>query len=305
MSENKNKSGSRQQTSKQNLSVKQGKRRKKRINRLRITIIIFIVILVVAVAVVFLMLKNPNIQPVSENGSSHSQAVFGVKSIQVTGASHYTEDQIQQISGIYVGQSLFSVNKKKAAENILGAFPYVDKVTVDSPSFDKIKIAIQEEQPLGILQTDGGWTIIGATGKGLEYFPDGSDKLNGYLRIKAAIADDGGVGHYMLDDRSLTILNNLFAAFNTYGLQNIDEINLADCTDIQLDWKNQITIALGNDTNLDHEINVAVTTLNRVLQSRGETIQGKLDLSTYSDSDQSNDMTVFTPEDELPSKANS
>lgn len=303
MKKSKRNNSSGQRSVQENTSVKKGKRRKRRISRLRITIFSFIVILAAALTVVFLMLRNPNIQPVSDNGSSHSQAVFGVKTILVTGSSHYAEDQIQEVSGIYVGQSLFSVNKKKAAENILESFPYVEKVTVDSPAFDKIKISIVEEQPIGIFQTDSGWIIIGKSGKGLEYLPDGSDRLNGYLRIKGSIPDDGGVGHYMLEDRSLTILNSLFSAFDNYGLQNIDEINLNDYTNIRLDWKGQITIALGNDTNLDHEINVAVTTLNRVLQSRGDSAQGKLDLSTYSDSDQSNDMAVFTPEDELTDKA--
>lgn len=278
------------------------KRKKRRINRLRVTIFLFIVILAVAGSIALLVLKSPSFKPVSGDTSSRSQAVFGVKTITVTGCTHYTDDQIIETSGIYNGQSVFAVNKRKAAEKILQAFPYVQKVTVDSPSFNVIKISIQEEEPVGIVATDNGWFVMGRSGKGLEFLPADSDRVGGYFKIKGTVLEDGGVGHMLLDDRSLSILDSLFSAFDTYGLQNVDEIDVTDYTNISLDWNGQITVLLGNDTNLDHEISVTVTTLNRVLQSYGENARGKLDLSTYSDSDTSNDWTVFTPEDLLTEK---
>lgn len=55
----------------------------------------------------------------------------------------------------------------------------------------------------------------------------------------------------MLDERSLAIVNELRAAFVSAGLDGVGMIDLTDKTDILLDWKNQITIALGNDAQPD------------------------------------------------------
>lgn len=275
------------------------KRKKRRLNRLRVSVFLFIVILAVAGIIAFLMLKSPSFKPVSGDTSSRSQAVFGVKTITVTGCTHYTDDQIIETSGIYDGQSVFAVNKRKAAEKILQAFPYIQKVTIESPSFNAIKISIQEEEPFGIVATDNGWFVMGRSGKGLEFLPAESDRVGGYFKIKGTVIEDGGVGHMLLDDRSLSILSSLFSGFDTYGLQNIDEIDVTDYTNICLDWNGQITIKLGNDTNLDHEISVAVTTLEPVLQKYGQNTRGELDLSGYSDSDPNNDWALYTPEDAL------
>ena len=168
-----------------------GPRKKRRLKPVRVAVFVLILLLLAAgiVAAVVLLLRPG--RPAS-GGGEHS-AVFGLKSIAVEGSTHYTDEEIIEASGLSVGQSIFSLKKKQAAENILRAFPYVERVMVESPSFTSIKISIVEAEPVAAVQAPGGWIILGENGKGLEKLPEDSSRLADYLLLRCTLADGAGV----------------------------------------------------------------------------------------------------------------
>ena len=76
-------------------------------------------------------------------------------------------------------------------------------------------------------------------------------------------------------------------------------LDVTDSSNLQLNWKNQITILLGSDVNLDYEMGVAATTIRTIIGSYGESAKGQIDMRSYSDADSSNDEAVFIPQDLL------
>lgn len=128
---------------------------------------------------------------------------------------------------------------------------------VSSSSFDTIRIRVKETEPIGAIYAGGRWVVVGEDGRGLEALPVESERPSRYLYIRGADPLAEELGTVMLDERSLAIVNELRAAFVSAGLDGVGMIDLTDKTDILLDWKNQITIALGNDANLTYEIQVA------------------------------------------------
>lgn len=170
---------------------------------------------------------------------------------------------------------MFSVNKRRAAEQIKAAFPYIETVEVSSSSFDTIRIRVKETEPIGAIYAGGRWVVVGEDGRGLEALPVESERPSRYLYIRGADPLAEELGTVMLDERSLAIVNELRAAFVSAGLDGVGMIDLTDKTDILLDWKNQITIALGNDANLTYEIQVAVASLPIILRERGATVPGR------------------------------
>mgnify|MGYP007011597211 FL=1 len=137
---------------------------------------------------------------------------------------------------------------------------------------------------------------MGEDGRGLEALPVESERPSRYLYIRGADPLAEELGTVMLDERSLAIVNELRAAFVSAGLDGVGMIDLTDKTDILLDWKNQITIALGNDANLTYEIQVAVASLPIILRERGATVRGELDIRMYSDPSITNPIISFKPE---------
>ncbi len=274
-----------------------GPRKKRRLKPARVAVFVLILLLLAAgiVAAVVLLLRPG--RPAS--GSGEHSAVFGLKSIAVEGSTHYTDEEIIEASGLSVGQSIFSLKKKQAAENILRAFPYVERVMVESPSFTSIKISIVEAEPVAAVQAPGGWIILGENGKGLEKLPEDSSRLADYLLLRCTLADGAGVGSTLLSDQDMQTLQSLLNAISSQEVTDIREIDLRDAIDIRLLWKDQITVLLGSDINLEHKLAMFASTLKLILQENGEDAQGQIDLSSYSNSDPDKQQAVYTPQEVL------
>ncbi len=223
-------------------------------------------------------------------------ALFGIKEITVVGDTRYLHDAIIQQSGLSVGQSVWSVNRVEAADKVVAAFPYIKEATVTKTSFSTFEIRVVETDAIGVLYGFGQWLAVGENGRLLEAFPVESDRPPQQLYLKGAEALSNVVGEVVLDDRSLAIVNELLSAFQEHGLFGVGEIDLTNKSDLRLRWNNRITIKLGNDSNLTHEIGVVMSALPGVEKQYGEHATGQLDVSSFSEG---GTMAVFTPQDLL------
>lgn len=223
-------------------------------------------------------------------------SLFSVKEITVSGDTRYLAEAIIQQSGLAVGQSIWSVNRVEAADKVVAAFPYIKEVTVTKTGFDKLEIHVTETDAIGALYGFGQWLAVGSNGRLLEAFAVESDRPPRMLYLKGAEALSNVVGETVLDERSLAIVTELQAAFDEYGLFGVGEIDLTNKSDLRLLWNNRITVKLGNDSNLTHEIGVVMSTLPGIEKQYGEHAAGQLDVSSFSEG---GTMAVFTPLDLL------
>lgn len=265
---------------------------KKPMTRSQLAVTLMVAILVMVGANLVLFLSTP-----SKQGTTDRAALFGVKKIVVEGNTRYDEEAVVGVSGITIGQSIFSVDKKQAAENIRKAFTYAESVTVDNKTaMDTIRITIKEATPLGVMAVDDKWMLVSTAGRGLEEWPRQSDKPLRYLYIKGTSSKNIKVGEQVLDDRSFKIITALLETTAEYNIDNLTEIDMTDKTDIQVSWKNQITFLLGNDANLEHKIAVTDAILKDVLATRGEDARGTINVRDCSDSSIQKPYLVFRPE---------
>ncbi len=267
-------------------------RRARRVRLIFLLSIVLVVLVIVALVIVGIA------------AGSGQSSVFSIREITVVGNSRYTAEQLIEASGLQVGQSVWAVNKKAAAENIQNRCPYVESVEVASASFDVIQISVTETTAIGVMEVDGQWQVVGATGRAVEILPAAQTPPEGYLYLKGATATGEGLGGQAMDERSFTIVRTLLDAFAQYGLQDIVEIDLTDKTNLSLSWRGQVTVALGNDSNLTHEIGVVANVLPQLLEQHGEQIRGQLNVSSYS-IEGAKQQAIFTPSALLPSSTTS
>lgn len=272
------------------------KRRKKR-NRFRTMVVLFFIILVLALALTgAVMYLRRQDAPVSDTPTGR----FSLQSITVVGNTHYAEEAIVGESGLRVGQNIFSVNKAAARKKIENTFPYVASVTVKSPSFNTIEIAIEETDILGAMYGDGKWLIVGKNGKILETMEVESDRPGRYFYLQGASPNgECTLGAQAMDERSLRIVNTVLESAEQNALDGLFGIDMRDKTNIALNYKNQLTVLLGSETNLAAEIQLLAKTLPQIDERNGGVLSGRLDLSSYSDTSDSNDKIVYTPQDVL------
>lgn len=87
--------------------------KKKRISRFHLAVALFIAIVAVSVALTVMIVATSRPEPVEETAQN---AFLGVRAVEVVGETRYSREAIAGISGIRVGQSILSVNKRQAAE---------------------------------------------------------------------------------------------------------------------------------------------------------------------------------------------
>lgn len=272
--------------------AKASSKTKKPMNRAQLAVTLLVAILVMVGANLVLFLSTPSTQ-----GASSRAALFGVKKIVVEGNTRYDENAIIGKSGITIGQSIFSVDKKAAAENVRQAFAYAESVAVDNKmAMDTIRITITEATPMGVVAGDGKWILVSTTGRGLAEWPRQSDAPLRYRYFKGVTAKEKKVGGQVMDDRSFTIVSTLLQSLDKHELGEVTQIDLTDKTDIQVNWKNQITFLMGNEVNMEHKLAVIAAMLPQVFKSNGNDARGTINVRGYSDPNVQNPPIVFRPE---------
>lgn len=102
---------------------------------------------------------------------------FKVEKFEVVGAEQYTPWQIQEASGIKVGEQLLSFGVAKASGKITNALPYVKYVRIGVRLPDTVRIEIVETKVAYAIQDqDNTWWLMDALGKILEQCPEEKHK---------------------------------------------------------------------------------------------------------------------------------
>ena len=274
------------------LAARKKKRRQLMIRR---TLLVLAIVLLVALIVTAVVMKI-----VADQKSAKGEAVnfLAVKEIVVEGATRYTDEQIIETSKLFVGQSLLSVNKVTAHDNLTAAFPYLETVEVSNTSFYTLRIRVTEVPEMAVVACDDRWMILGENNRALALV-DKADIPAGLPRIKGASFENQVVGKSLLDERSLRICQTLINAAKRYDLKNMTTIDVSSKTKIFIMLDERMQVVLGNETNLATQVQVLVDTLPTLYRNNGEDASGRVDMMFYADTDSTNDKVIYTPPEVL------
>lgn len=238
--------------------------------------------------------------PAQTKETTSDGSLFSLKEITVSGDTRYLPEAIVQESGLYEGESVWSVDKNAAEQRVLAAFPYIEAVKITNTAYNRLDIAVTETKEIGVMYADGQWVTVGANGRVLAATAIDSDRPLRVRYFKGATVNSAVPGEQAMDARSFAIVSELLAAFEQYSLDGVREIDLGNKSDIQLDWNGRITVRMGNDSNLTHEVGVVASALPGVERQYGANAAGQLDVSAFSE-EGAVARAVFTPRDLLPS----
>ncbi len=268
---------------------------RRKLNRFRLFVVLAVLDVLLIVGI--LLMLPTALRQTDPTGKPN--ALFGVKSITLVGNTRYDEAAVLGVSGIVEGQSVFSINKRTAQQYILDTFAYVKDVTVDVNAKQQVTITITEYEELGAVSVGDSWMVVSPEGIGLMKMPKESDRPLRRLHIKGVDIVSSEIGAQVIGGKDLEIATLLVRSMKANGLTGVGEIDLSNRSDIQLDWKGQITIALGNDSNLNYEIAAAVSAIPKVLSRHGDAATGLLNLRQYSDDKIESPVVIFTPSELL------
>lgn len=274
------------------------RRRRRKLMLIRTSIVLAVVLVLLLVGALVVM----KIVGTQQSKRGETTAFLAVDAIVVEGDTRYSEEQIIETSGLYVGQSLLGVNKVKAHDTLLEELPYLNTVEISNTKFNVIRIRVTETEVMAAVKLEKkDWLIVGVNNHALEQVKE--NKLpDGVLRVVGATLENEQVGATLMDERSLRITRTLTAAADLYGLEGMTTVNMTKKTNVYILINERLKVRLGNDTNLAAQVEMLEATLPTLYQNNGVNAAGELDMRTFSDDVADNDRAVYTPSELLEEK---
>lgn len=220
---------------------------------------------------------------------------FRVKDVVVTGTERYTAWSVREASGIEEGESLLAFGKTKAAGKIMESLRYVKSVRIGITLPDTVNICVEElEVVYGVQDAEDGWWLVSCDGRVVE--KSNETKVKQTTVLKGFRLAEPQVGHSAVaqepeqaasDDTPVLITDQerLEAALSVITqlerneiLGEVANVDVTDPANIQLWYKDDYQVLLGNPDRMDEKIMM----MNRVIrqhEQEGGYQSGVLDIT--------------------------
>lgn len=180
--------------------------------------------------------------------------LFKCGSIEVVGTSRYTAEEITAGTDIKTGDNLLHINTKKAEENIIKKFAFVDKVAVKKVFPSKIQIEITEAENWFAIKQNNKIYVVSRGSRILGQIP-----ANDLVVVNGFEAESVEVGSYIKSkiDAKNEIPSQIFETAEKVGFEGITEIDITDRFSIKISLGGRIILNLGPSTQLESKLRVA------------------------------------------------
>lgn len=236
------------------------KRRKRRRHGSPILLYIMLIILVIGISAVLCC-----------------TVFFGAESIEISGTSRYSAEQIISASSLSAGDNIFVTNTSEAENKISTQLPYIKSAEISRTLFPpKFVITVEETQAKYV--TEDGSVVLNDEFKILESAASPDMDKTGLTVLKGVnlVSPENGKTAVFENENILDVLKQIASGLDKHGISDITKIDLSDTMDIRIIYQNRILMLIGSTSELEYKMSYAKTMLTKQLSS---TQQGKLDLS--------------------------
>ena len=118
----------------------------------------------------------------------YNSKYFKIKTVMVTGNSHYSSEQVKKVADVAIGANIFEINKKNIEDRLAAELTWVSSSSLRKVFPDKIEISITERKPYIRLVYGGKYFILDREAVVLDEISDEESPLySGYLLVKNGI----------------------------------------------------------------------------------------------------------------------
>lgn len=246
----------------ENFKARQKKRRQKRIREQKIRRFIFFTVLTLIV-VLSVMLFTP---------------IFNIKTINVSGNSRISSEQITAQTEYVTGKNLFRLSKRGVRKK-LSEIAYINKSTVKKHIFPpSVSIEIEECVPVCQISYGETYIIIDAVGKVLEKSPEIREQIPVAEGMTVTSANEGEVIVLKDEETQKIILTCIGYMQKADIIKDITTMSFTDMTNISFNYQNRLDVICG--THIDFRRKLAL--LKEAVNSSklNENSRGTINLST-------------------------
>jgi len=213
---------------------------------------------------------------------------FRVESIEVSGNSRYTQEDVIAATGIQIGDNMYHMNKYDVANHVLQQLPYIRELSIrrSLPSTMVIRVvewdAVAQILP-DMTSTQSGaareaW-LISAGGKLLEPAPEDSPAIR-ISGLTALMAQAGTMLDVSTEEQAkLDAALLLLAALEEQDLmEKVSDVEVTS-TRINLRYMDQFQVKLPINGDFRYQMKVLEAGVRETINRHGEDASGTMDLT--------------------------
>jgi len=184
---------------------------------------------------------------------------FRVDAIQVSGQQRYTDEQVQEASGIQIGDNLFLMNKYDAAGRIVEELPYIEDTRINRKLPSTLVIEVTEcGTPLAVVQDGYAW-LVSSRGKIVDQMDaaaaadfgviSGCQLLSPSVGTKLALATD-------FSTQQSSLLALLSALEKAGMMDRVDGIRMDDLAVLAMDYDGRFTVKMPYGADYEQKMQI-------------------------------------------------
>ena len=202
---------------------------------------------------------------------------FKVDSIEVTGNSRYTPEEIADSGNIHVGNNMFLINKFKAAEAITQKLPYISSVRISRKLPDTLCIRVEENGALCAIEASGGDWLLSSTGKLVERAAAGEEAT--HITGLTPIDPEQGKALQVAPEQTAakeSLLLLLSALESRGALRRCDSIDLSGSDEIVIHFDGRFDVLMPWDADFGYKLDCLLAVVDTKLEANEK---GTIDLT--------------------------
>lgn len=200
------------------------------------------------------------------------------ETVEIIGESPYSQNQIKAVCGITKDTNLLMIDRKKTAEKLCAALPYISdaKVTISLPT--KVIIKVVKDTPKYYFKFGDRYALADANLKALEL----TKEIGGYkslININGADVSQFEPGLHLKfrDANQEGYIKTLSDGIKEAKLQKITDYIIGDSYQLSVVYDGRVKIIIGTQSDVSKKLTVAADIIKtKILQ----TDKGTLDVST-------------------------
>lgn len=203
---------------------------------------------------------------------------FKIKTIQITGSSKYTEEEILAASGIKLGKNLMTTRNSSVAAGIKEKLPYIDRVTITKIWPSTLIISVGASPFTAVIEKEsGGYYKIGSSGKVLEEFDELPQVQQIEIKGLRANSEKSKIGKTFVaeDDKKVAYGYTLkvIKAIAEAGIEkSVTWLDVTEPGNISFDFNGMFTVEIGTGENIEDKLVV----LARMIEDIGTDKAGRI-----------------------------
>lgn len=207
------------------------KKRKKRIKK------ISMITIILTIALILFITKAP---------------IFNIKSIEITGTSKISSDNLKENLNMFIGENIYVVNEEEI-KNILLSNQYIKDVKISRKGISNLVIEISEESPVFYIENNGFKYIINEDLEVIEEVEDIQDR--NVVKISGIEYSNIVIGEKINDDIIYPTILKIFYPYIAQNRESIkfDEIDISDIVNIKGRIGN-VEIYFGDDSDIHNKM---------------------------------------------------